>query len=90
MFLNFTLCYYDYGIKFEKYRKNITFFIFSYFITQFQIIPQGMSLILKWIDETYNHPEIMISENGYPEPDEFDFSMKKLEYHHVRTKSYNK
>ncbi|XP_026804147.1 myrosinase 1-like [Rhopalosiphum maidis] len=45
-------------------------------------IPEGMSLILNWIDKTYNHPEIFISENGYPEPEGLNFSLKKLKYHH--------
>lgn len=42
-----------------------------------------MSSILNWIDKTYNHSEIFISENGYPEPEGLDFSLKKLKYHHV-------
>jgi len=42
-----------------------------------------MSLVLNWIDKNYNHPEIFVSENGYPEPEGLDFSLKKLKYHHV-------
>ncbi|VVC36737.1 Glycoside hydrolase family 1,Glycoside hydrolase superfamily, partial [Cinara cedri] len=45
-------------------------------------VPEGMSSILKWIHETYNHPEIMITENGYPEPGDIDFSLRKLDYHY--------
>lgn len=46
-------------------------------------MPEGMSSILNWVDKTFNHPVIFVSENGYPEPEGFDFSMKKLQYHHV-------
>ncbi|CAH1736620.1 unnamed protein product [Aphis gossypii] len=45
-------------------------------------VPEGMSLILNWIDKSYNHPEIFITENGYPEPEGLNFSLKKLKYHH--------
>ncbi|XP_050312548.1 myrosinase 1-like [Anthonomus grandis grandis] len=31
----------------------------------FKVVPWGARKIVKWISDTYNHPEIMVTENGY-------------------------
>lgn len=30
-----------------------------------QVVPWGARKLVKWISDTYGHPEIMVTENGY-------------------------
>lgn len=39
-------------------------------MTIFQVVPEGLRLALKWINESYDRPEIFITENGYGETSE--------------------
>ena len=34
-----------------------------------KIVPWGIRKLINWVDQTYNHPEIFITENGYPDDD---------------------
>ncbi|XP_063932893.1 myrosinase 1-like [Zophobas morio] len=40
------------------------------------IVPWGMQKVLSWIDQTYNHPEIFISENGYADNGDLNDSQR--------------
>ena len=37
-----------------------------------KVVPWGMRKILNWIDQTYNHPEIIITENGFSDDGRLD------------------
>ncbi|VVC36736.1 Glycoside hydrolase superfamily,Glycosyl hydrolases family 1, N-terminal conserved site,Glycoside [Cinara cedri] len=75
---NMTLSEIDAGIK-RTIVKGEDLFVNN---PWFKTVPEGMSSILRWIDTKYKKPEIMISENGYPEIENIDLAPEKLDYHY--------
>ncbi|XP_063932804.1 myrosinase 1-like [Zophobas morio] len=37
-----------------------------------KVVPWGMRKLLNWVDQTYNHPEIVITENGFSDDGRLD------------------
>nr|WPM03621.1 glycoside hydrolase family 1 [Phyllotreta armoraciae] len=46
----------------------------------FKVAPWGMRVLLNWVKDTYGNPEIIITENGYPDHGGLNDS-KRLNYH---------
>ncbi|RZC38233.1 Glyco hydro 1 domain containing protein, partial [Asbolus verrucosus] len=45
-----------------------------------KVVPWGMRKLLNWIDQTYDHPEIIITENGYSDNGELN-DQKRIDYY---------
>ncbi|RZC33817.1 Glyco hydro 1 domain containing protein, partial [Asbolus verrucosus] len=43
------------------------------------VVPWGMRKLLTWIDQTYDHPEIVITENGYYDDGKLD-DQERIDY----------
>lgn len=41
---------------------------------------EGLRLLLNWIKDQYNNPEIIITENGYPDDGGIDDTERKIYY----------
>ncbi|KAF2903156.1 hypothetical protein ILUMI_03026, partial [Ignelater luminosus] len=50
-------------------------------INQFRTVPWGLRNALKWIKDTYNDPEIYITENGAPDDKTTLHDTKRIDYH---------
>jgi beta-glucosidase/6-phospho-beta-glucosidase/beta-galactosidase len=47
-----------------------------------KVVPWGTRKLLNWIDQTYDHPEIVITENGYSDHGELD-DQDRINYYSV-------
>ena len=52
-----------------------------------KVVPWGTRKLLNWIDQTYNHPEIVITENGFSDHGELEDG-GRVNYYSVR--NFNK
>ncbi|RZC38804.1 Glyco hydro 1 domain containing protein [Asbolus verrucosus] len=45
-----------------------------------KVVPWGMRKLLNWVDQTYDHPEIFITENGFSDRGELE-DQKRIDYY---------
>ncbi|KAJ3649787.1 hypothetical protein Zmor_021510 [Zophobas morio] len=45
-----------------------------------KVVPWGMRKLLNWVDQTYNHPEIVITENGFSDDGRLD-DLTRINYY---------
>lgn len=51
----------------------------------YQVVPWGLRKLLQWLKETYNDPEIIITENGYCDRGETDDDVR-VNYYKVKVR----
>lgn len=49
----------------------------------FKVVPEGFRNLLVWLDSEYNHPEIIITENGYSDSGDTLEDTGRVSYYRV-------
>lgn len=51
-------------------------------VSVLQVVPEGFRLLLSWLKEEYNNPEIIVTENGFSDTGELD-DQGRVNYYQV-------